>query len=77
MSRSGRGEARTRVIQYQIEDPNGHLDDYKAERMLDDARKRGIVTEYDAGRGSFMWFNGRPGKALRAFRKELERAVRR
>lgn len=42
------------------------------ERLLGDALKRGIVTQFDTGRGSFCWFEGPPGKELRAVKKAAE-----
>lgn len=38
------------------------------EKLLEQARARGVVTEFDTGRGRIVWFNGCPGPALRAVR---------
>lgn len=61
--------SKTRVIGYKID---AKFDESAMERLLGDALKRGIVTQFDTGRGSFCWFEGPPGKELRAVRKAAE-----
>lgn len=72
MSRRGHGRSAVRTVGYAL---TGPLNDALAERMLAQARAAGIVSQFDAGRGSFLWFNGWPGPALRAFRDRLAAAV--
>ncbi len=65
MSRAKRS-SKTRVVGYRLDGP---FDETAMERLLEAARERGVVTQYDTGRGTFCWFNGRPGKELRAVRR--------
>lgn len=58
----------SRAVGYQLE---GEFNESLAEKLLLKARDEGLVTEFDTGRGSIMWFNGRPGPELRALRKKL------
>lgn len=60
---------KTRVVGYKID---ATFDESAMDRLLDNAMKRGIVTQFDTGRGSFCWFNGPPGKELRAVKKAAE-----
>ena len=48
------------------------FDETAMERLLADAVRRGVVTQYDTGRGSFCWFNGPPGEGLRAVRRAAQ-----
>lgn len=70
----------TRVVGY-------HFDDVQTARALDNAdihtaidryltkaAKLGVVTQYDVGR-QVVWFNGRPGRALRVTKAEVERLL--
>lgn len=58
---------RTRVIGYAFE---GEFDETEMERILQKAELAGIVTQFDTGRGSMVWFNGHPGAELRRVRQE-------
>ena len=71
MSRRGHGRSSSRVVQYRLHSPTGTLDDSLAETLLAAARAAGIVTNYDAGRGHDLWWEGPPGAAMRAFRDEM------
>lgn len=64
---------KTRVVAYKFE---GEIDDCAAEQLLANARAHGVVTQYDSGRGHFLWFNGHPGKALRAVRDAIRNLVK-
>lgn len=64
---------KTRVVGYRFE---GTIEDAKAERLLESAQRSGVVTQYDSGRGHVLWFNGRPGKALRAVRDAVRALVK-
>ncbi len=65
----GRVPPKTRVVGYQID---ATFDETAMGRLLADAVRRGVVTQYDTGRGSFCWFNGPPGEGLRAVRRAAE-----
>jgi len=67
MSRRGRGKSIGRVTGFSVEGP---FDETAMEKLLEAAKVRGVVTEYDTGRGAGCWFNGPPGPALRALRDE-------
>lgn len=41
------------------------------EKILEPAKRSGIVTEYDSGRGQTVWFSGCPGAALREVRARV------
>lgn len=41
------------------------------EELLQKALKVKVISEFDTGRGHCVWFNGRPGPALRALRDEV------
>lgn len=41
------------------------------EKVLEAAKKAGVVTEFDTGRGNCVWFNGYPGKEMREVRKQV------
>jgi len=72
-----RRHPRTRVVQYRLESPGGHSDCDEAEALLMRARADGLVSEFDTGRGSMLWFEGRPGADLRDLRQRVLEAVRR
>lgn len=40
-------------------------------RVLADAKRDGVIVEYDDGRGSSPWLNGPPGAKLRALRARI------
>ncbi len=63
-----RRASRSRSIGYALVGP---LDDARADTLLHAARDAGIISEFDSGRGDFLWFNGPPGARLRAFRARL------
>jgi hypothetical protein len=56
-------------------DSDIEFDESAMERILVRATKLGIVTEYDTGRGRVVWFNGRPGAALRAVRDQVQALI--
>lgn len=64
---------RARTVGYRFE---GDFEEGPVGRVLERARAAGVVTEFDTGRGRVVWFNGRPGAALRAVRAEVERLAR-
>lgn len=60
--------SRTRIVKY---DYAGEFDEAAMERILQRAKAAGAVTEFDTGRGHLVWFEGPPGAALRAVRREV------
>lgn len=64
----------SRIVGYEAE---GEFSERAMERLLEAAKLRGEVLQYDAGRGTFVWFNGTPGPKLRAIRKAVLALVRR
>lgn len=60
--------SRARVVGYYFE---GRFDETDMERLLRRACCSGIITEYDTGRGSVVWFNGRPGRRMRDLRRRV------
>jgi len=53
----------------------GEFSESDAEAILSKAKARGVVTEYDTGRGRIVWFNGHPGPELRAVRDAIRHVV--
>jgi len=76
MSRKGQGRSTGRTVGYEVkrEWPLSFKEP-PVEKLLLQAQRDGIVTEFDTGRGQLVWFNGFPGPELRALRKEVERVV--
>jgi hypothetical protein len=73
MSKKGKGRAGTRAVGYRFE---GDFDEAVAEGILLAARKTGVVTEYDTGRGHVVWFNGFPGAELRKVRDQVQSLIK-
>lgn len=76
--RTKRKPAATRVVGYRF---GGVIDIERATRLLERARSRGVVTQFDstksADRGKdVIWFNGPPGLAMRRLRDEVGALVR-
>jgi hypothetical protein len=42
------------------------FDESQVEALLLKAKQEGVVIAFDTGRGNALWFNGFPGKAMRA-----------
>ena len=69
--------SRSRVVTYRYalesDDEQVHpsLDEEPIERLLSAYRSRGVLTQYDTGRGRIVWFEGVPGPAMRKLRREL------
>lgn len=63
----------SRTVGYSFD--KGEFDEEAMERLLADAQKRGIVREYDTGRGLIVWFNGKPGEEIRALRKRVSALI--
>jgi hypothetical protein len=53
----------------------GPFDESAVERLLERARREGLVFSFDAGRGDEVWFEGTPGKDLRALRKRIKAVI--
>lgn len=70
MSRGGRGASVVRVVTYRYDVPRGFTESL-VEAELQRAHAQGVVTEFDTGRGRFVWFSGRPGLALREVRDRV------
>ena len=62
-----------RSITYELE---GSFQEASAERLLAAAKTSGLVLEYDTGRGSLMWFQGKPGQELRDLKKKLQALIK-
>jgi len=45
---------------------------FDVEKRLAKAKKDGIITNYDDGRNRCPWFEGPPGKELRALKAEFD-----
>ena len=67
--------AKTRCVGWRwvTDDPNNDAPP-TVERLLADARTRGLVSEYDVGRGG-MWFNAAPGREARELRNAVDRLL--
>ena len=67
-------KAKTRVVGYQWI-PERQLDETRLERVLGRALQEGVISQYDTGRGHFVWMNGWPGASLRALRDAVSKLV--
>ena len=63
---------RTRTVGYSF--PGELAFPFDVEARLARAKRDGVITEYDDGRGNSPWFNGKPGPKLRALRDEFRAA---
>lgn len=70
--------SKTRVVGYGYAAPDGKgfcvpsiFDEDAMERLLEHAKRDGVITAYDTGRGAVVWFEGTPGKALRDIRSKV------
>lgn len=62
------------MIGYQF---SGDFDESAVEKLLIDAARKGVIHHlFDTGRGRMVWFNGWPGKELRALRDRVLAAMR-
>lgn len=76
MTRTPKHHTRSRSTGYRYE---GEFDESAVEHVLKRAVTAKVVTEFDTGRGeqgSLVWFNGYPGRALRAVRDEVRSLMR-
>lgn len=67
----GRRSSGSRIIGYAFD---GDFSELLLEKLLEGDLARGVITQWDKGnsdRGVFVWFNGRPGEALRGLRKQV------
>jgi hypothetical protein len=72
--------SKTRVVRYTFvaarpEEPSIH--EGEIELVLSTAKLRGVITEYDTGRGRDPWFEGPPGRALVAIRYRMFEVIAR
>lgn len=51
------------------------FDEIEMDKLLKKAKEEGTIVDYDTGRGNCLWFNGRPGKALRKLRKTVDALI--
>lgn len=65
-------KAKTRVIGYQW---IAEFDEGRVERLLADAQARGVISQYDTGRGHMLWMDGWPGASLRTLRDAVSRLI--
>ena len=66
---------KTRVVGYELD---GHFDEEALAKLLARGIAQGVITQADTGSsdlGTFVWFNGPPGKALRSFRRDVLRLL--
>lgn len=68
----GRPIAKTRVTLYQFE---GDFPESPLKKVLDAAKARGVITQYDTGRGHLVWFEGPASEAMRELRDEVKALV--
>lgn len=68
MRSRGRPPSKTRIVGYRYV---AEFDETPVEKVLEAARRDGIVTEFDTGRGQLVWFEGPPGAALRGIRERV------
>jgi len=57
-----------RIVGYSYD---GDFDETAMEKVLDHAKQRGVVGQFDTGRGNTVWFEGPPGADMRAVRKAV------
>jgi hypothetical protein len=70
--------SKTRVVGYDFGfNPRRELNfnETAAEKILKRALKKGIVTQYDTGRGHCLWFEGPPGPELREVRRQVKELI--
>lgn len=72
MSNGGRGESAARTVTYLH---RGEFPETPVERLLEAAKRSGVVTDYDTGRGLMCWYNAHPGPAARALRDRIAAIV--
>lgn len=58
----------SRIIGYAFD---GEFDETAMEKLLTRAQRDGIVKQFDTGRGSTVWFEGRPGEEMRRLRDQV------
>ncbi len=68
----------TRVVGYRF---GGDIDLVRVTKLLDRALVAGVVTQFDSNKSmthgqDVVWFNGRPGAAMRSLRAQIEALVR-
>lgn len=78
--RASRKPSKTsRIVGYRF---GGDIVDYdRAMELLQRAQGRGVVTQFDGNKSmergkDIVWFNGRPGRPLRALRAQIAALVR-
>lgn len=71
MKRRGPRPSKTRIVGYHYGWDGLDFDESPMERVLGKAKAAGVVSEFDTGRGNLVWFEGPPGKALRAVRTQV------
>lgn len=67
-----RKPSRTRIVTYRFE---GLFNETAVEKILQTAKRWGVVTEYDTGRGAIVWFQGPPGARLREVRRMVAELI--
>jgi uncharacterized protein YodC (DUF2158 family) len=66
--------SKSRIVQYNFgfpPHPHVNFSEEEMEKLLEGAKKDGIVSQYDTGRGNCVWFEGYPGKEMRTVRKRV------
>ena len=58
---------------WEADDPDyNRANDTALDALLTTAKKRGVIVDFDTGRGSCVWFNAPAGKLARALRDEVD-----
>ncbi len=67
-----RAPSKTRIVSYKYD---GAFDEPAVDRLLDRARRDGVITECDCGSrsdlGTIVWFEGPPGPRMRMLREQI------
>jgi hypothetical protein len=58
---------------WEADDPDhNRADDTALDALLARAKQRGVIVDFDTGRGAGVWFDAPAGKLARALRDEVE-----
>lgn len=77
MKAKKRKPSMTRVVGYRF---GGDIDLDHVTALLNEAQRHGVVTQFDFAKSMTpgqddIWFNGPPGRAMRALRAQIKRCV--
>jgi hypothetical protein len=60
------------MYQYSFRKEEDEFSESAMEKILEPAKRAGIITQYDTGRGRLVWFEGTPGPEIRALREKVQ-----